>query len=860
LIHSPAAAPASTSAQAPKTVHTDCEPGTLPAKTTYDETIVVDIPQSGIASTDAQYYRLGGLFEGMAVTGVSFKDGKLAVSIKGNAATTHAFGPDMDNATGNITLLSGAVKTENTVYTASVSIAYPELAMDSAIIDGKEAYADTLTFTLTGDTFARMPTAEDITLSGGFEGMQVNSVKQSGQTLTVDISGTQNEKGGSGIVTLAASALKSGFSVDRAVTIADDGALIFYAPLTIENPFKETILIGIQNDYFADTLTPDMFTLGGALSGAVITDVKKETDTLSICLTIEDDSLPASGQGTVTLSGKGTSTGRNVTGTISIVEPEITAFYVTGESDDTTHVYEVYSTGNDFEENISAKDFSFTGALGGLIPNSVEWFSGNHLRLKASGKLTEGEGAIVLGSGAMGGIQGDDVVPGQVGSLADLGIGLNTTTDWLYGDSGKDMNGRTGGFFDDGADWVLGKLKDLVLEGVKSGLKEGAQTGLMYALRKTGIMGPSVEDMLAEIESSLTMLDQKLTNMTCQLSNQITKAGLDGRVQTLQSAASSIDGYYTTYKALTKAMDDYQKAHPGEALSADLQTQLDKFINTLGSADLPGKVNAIASSMIGTAGLPPLITSYYSLYKTIYPFEHNAVQALEPLVNYMGWAQYEGFLLYAEYCNYTGQTVALGAFTDTLNDLTAKQQALLPKGYQMNIRDVWGSPNSCDIKVKCNNDGKTYIIVGDAFPMSQCVAVTTDFGWTHYKMDKDNGILNAVLVNRGQNSAGASYRFVNQADINSLFTCWATYYKSDKNLWAADTFLDYFSADNGTSTWLYADTGITSSSYYNYVFSYDCLADITFFNMLDGTYFTAQTTHLYKDIPNNTCKTILVQR
>ena len=872
-VASAAAAPASAQITSPgvaEELAVSCSPASLKAQPSYNETFVINIAKDQIKSMDTAFFKLGGLFYGMAVTKVGFTDGKLAVTIQGSPAVTHAYGSDMDNPAGTITVLSGALAQSSArVYTAQVEINYPRLIPESVSIEEKTQYEDTLKFTLSGDSFRKTPTAADVALSGGFSGMTVTSVKLSGKTLSIAISGSLNEDGGNGIVTLAASALKSGFSVDQVIQITEDAELVISAPITIEKPLSETITVDISGDYFADTLTPAMFTLGGALAGASVTKVEKDDNDLAVSLTVEDDSLLNTGKGTVTVSGQGTSTGRSVTGTVLVAKPSITAYYVDGESSAALgkHVFVVYCTGNDFEEYISPEDFAFSGAGKSLTVTDVTWLSGYHVQLTATGTLHKGCAFLTVNADAMGGIAEAKTAVEQVGSLKDLGIGAGAATDWLCGEDGSlsDMNGATGGFgLDDALDWGLGKLKSLVISKIEEGLNNGATTGLDYALRALGLTGPSVEEMLAEIQSSLTALDQKITAMTAQLSNEITQQGLNGRVQALQTSVSSIKGFYGTYQGLVQAIDSFRANNPGEDLSADLQKQLDAFIATLGTADIGGKVLSIADSMAGTASLPSLITGYYALYRKVYPFEHNAVSALMQLVREMTLAQAEGSLLYAEYCSYTGQTIALNSFTQQMDAKTAAQQNLLPTGYELNIHNVWGSESSYDIKVKCNADGKTYILVGDSFKMSDCVNKVTDAadGGTDeyytslwYYMDQDHGIMSAILRNRGI-SSNSSYAFTGADEIDSLFTCWTNLYKSQM---PANTFLNLYAGDNGSSTWIYSNTDAEVSSPFMW-YPYVKIENIQFFNTLDGTFFTNNTWHLYADIPDNTCKFILYVR
>jgi hypothetical protein len=63
------------------------------------------------------------------------------------------------------------------------------------------------------------------------------------------------------------------------------------------------------------------------------------------------------------------------------------------------------------------------------------------------------------------------------------------------------------------ADWGLNKLKELVINGIKSGMEKGAEEGLMYVLHQVGLIGPPVEEMLIEIQTSINRFDAKLDQL-----------------------------------------------------------------------------------------------------------------------------------------------------------------------------------------------------------------------------------------------------------------------------------------------------------------------------------------------------------
>jgi len=233
--------------------------------------------------------------------------------------------------------------------------------------------------------------------------MAVGEVTQDGQKLTVAISGDRNRDDGSGVITLGTGVLTSGFSVDRVITVAAAAELVINTVITAEEPLDEYLVIHIANDLFADTLDTGMFTLGGILQDAVVTDVEKADGNQSVRLKVEGHATRSSGKGTVAVSGKGTQTGRTVSGTVHVNNPEISAYHASAEDTADAKIYEIFSLGNDFEEYIAASDIVLKGSIKDMTVSSVEWVSGSHIRVTAKGSAGEGDAVVSMRSGAMGG-------------------------------------------------------------------------------------------------------------------------------------------------------------------------------------------------------------------------------------------------------------------------------------------------------------------------------------------------------------------------------------------------------------------------------------------------------------------------
>jgi hypothetical protein len=626
--------------------------------------------------------------------------------------------------------------------------------------------------------------------------------------------------------------------------------------VTVEEPFDECLVINIDNDFFAENLTTDMFTLSGILSDAVVTNVEKVSGNQSVRLTVKGQSMRSAGQGTVTVSGEGTETGRSVSGTVYVIEPQIMAFHSLQNDTADGYVYEIYSIGEDFEKYISAGDFVLKDAVSNLTINSVEWISGSHVRLTAKGTISDGDGTISIRSAAMGCVTGAETKICETGDLTSLGIGVESST------SSDEMSGQTGSFgLDAILDWGYDKIKEKIVEKIQNEVDGKIDEGLDFLLGAVGLTGSgaSVEEMLAEIQTSLDDLNTKVSQMQAQLSAQLQSNHLDNRLALLLDARTRISNAYDIYEDIAERTEAYKKNPPSADRIQKLQNDIQKLAGTGGlieTSDIKGAVMTIANSMSGN-GVSSLITEYFAFYKTVYPFEHNSVSKLMELVADMNMIQSKGALLYAEYCNYINDPDLLRIFNKSWNASIDTQISKLPQGYEMNIRNVWGSPNSCDIKIKCNQNGKTYIIVGDTFTMGQCIIPGNAWDTNNY-MDINHGIINTIYYNRGINDN--LYGLITSSDVTALFSCRDNYYTQTP----ASTFFDMFAANNGIPPygWLYTND---NPEYKRDFWGLTGFRNIHFYNLFSPTsnsYIDYNTYDLYHSFNDSlhTAKFILVQR
>ncbi len=397
-------------------------PATLKAAAEIEQTFNLALSQAEIKSTKTDYYQLGGFFRDLKISAIKPAGDQLAITIKGKIADPHAYGPDVGNPDGEIYVMPEALQDSTAAFAARITIEYPQLNPQTTVLEEKPAYSDQLVFTLQGDTFRQVPTAADITLGGGFTGMTVAAVRQQEQELALTITGGLDPNGGNGIVTLAGTALGSAFSVDQVIRIAGTACLFSFTPLTVEEPLQETLLVGIDHDSFATDLTADMFTLGGGLADARITEVRPTDQPNAVWLTIQGAALRQPGSASLRAEARAVTSGRAVTGTIDIRNPDIYAFHVMdSQANQATdnQVYDLYTLGNDFLPYLQAGDFVLKDALSFCKITAVKWLNGYHVLLTVRGLPGNGEGRIAVRSAALGGVTGADAVVQKI-RQADL--------------------------------------------------------------------------------------------------------------------------------------------------------------------------------------------------------------------------------------------------------------------------------------------------------------------------------------------------------------------------------------------------------------------------------------------------------
>jgi hypothetical protein len=855
-----------------------CEPAILNAASIIDAKIMIDVEEKSLIKIDRKNIGLNGYFEGLEVVSAGFEDGRLAVHVKGTPKTTHISGDETGMVNGDIYMLPGMVAKDNTAYRASVKMQYPRLSSSGEALTENENCDEILKLTLSKDEFIRTPEGKDLSLSGGFSGMTADNIRIDGQVLVLGIKGKLSANDGNGIITVA-NVLKSGLSVDETVKIAGTPSLFSITPITVEEPGDETLLLNLENDFFAETVTSSMFTFGGELHDAKISRVERTDTDMSIKITIRAPSFRNVGKGTIQLAKEAVKSGRVISGDLFIQNPQIYAFEDTAlppEAPAGTHVFNIFANDDDFLPYVGTSDFVLKDSLAGLSVKNVEWMSGYRVRMTATGEIQGGSGIISVRSAAMGGVTGAEAM---VYGAANLGV-LDMKATNAAARIPAMLEGKTGGFLDSVLDWGISKVKDLVIEGIKSGLKAGAEKGLMFFLRQIGLVGPPIEDMLKNIQASIDSLQIQTANMEDRVIAAIGGSELQTRFAMLKTQESVIDLMYDKYMGLTGIIKDFKAKNPDKDPSdnPEIKDALDRFAGENGdlkAANLDVCVITISNALKGDGkGATPLITSYYNVMKNTLPFEHNAAEKLRAFMQEMTLLQAKGLLLYAEYCNYNGSRNKtyfdnnLAVLTEKLDEGLNAQQALLPNVDVLNIRK--GTVPG-DIIVKCNGDGKQYLFTDDAPTVRTMIGIVNhkvEGSWNtaaipYYTNDPWRVILfkdrwgSAWDGTAGTESllfSKSPFAFPASSDIRSLFNYHDLYYQGISR----KTYLStYVQGINGLVDWMFISQEPMSTSwvFYNEVSYQEYMYDLS-----NGSYFAKDSWDLYERFKDYNMKIVLVQK
>lgn len=925
-----------------------CSPSSIVATTAVNQTVVLQIANDALQTIKPETILLDGLFKGLSITSAQYASGQLTVHIQGKPLLPRVYGSDQVNPDGVIYVLPGVDATGGLAYEARLTAEYPQLVPEQPTVLPQASYHEAVTLALNGDTFKQAPTAADITLAGGFAGLTVSDVRQNGQLLHFTINGSAAaSETGNGLVILAGQTLTSGFELDQVIRIAGTASLYVHNPLTLEEPFDENLTLNLENDYFAENVTPDMFSLGGVLNGARVNRVERNVTDSSVTLTLEGPSLRQAGTASITADGSALVSGRTVTGTIPVIAPQIIAFSSVNPDRDGEGFnleLEISSYGQDFRSFIGAADIVLQDALAGMQIKKVTWIHEAKIRVSATGPIAAGEGRVSVRAAAMGGVTGAEAVVSPVSDLDPSGLADITATRLdgspLFGDPAASLSadafpairlstavppaaGRQAGslsfrwqpqatylhagrsalqmpvlpqfqlpaaqllrptplflefLLEDLIDWGIRNLKEAVIDMAKAGVKAGATEGLMYLLRQTGLVGPSVSDQLNQINDSINNLQKKIDSSERRVIAAIGSAALATRLDLLKSKIVQINTQYKLYEYLKQDIADFKAAHPGQDPLSDpaIKEQADTLAGKEGSIKTADIINCsltIAHVMTGDANLgESLITSYYQVMKDTLPFEHNAAAQLRLFVEQMTLVQSKAVLLVGEYCNYNAAGTSaltynnkLKAFLDDMSESIDAQKRLLPED---SIFKTQNNPLPGDVTVKSNIDGKYYVLLNGKYTMQESISKwILPVYYNNSTINFDIYDLPETIDDRWGSKAFArllsdrGWGGVNfgpaKADTEALLQHYTDFYATGDDKITGQSFLNRYTGANSVCDWLYAGP---VGEQFGYLFLHVRNQEYYIYNTRNNVYEVRNAWDLYDSWPDYHFKYFIVKR
>lgn len=375
-----------------------------------DTNIVLEMPSDRIGKITTDDVFLWGDLEGLDVSDIQVDANRISINIKGEPSSSIAYDFDTMQSVGEIAIKGSVLNEDDTMYTGTVDIIFPQLNSEIQALEYQETYDMELTLTLVNDTFKKAPEQNDIELIGMFENMQVSNIVQQDNVLSFHINGKSNEDSVNGQIMLSGEVLNSGISIHKVFSITEAPQLFSLTPITIEQPYSDVITLRIINDYFSENISADMITLDDGLKGMDIGSVEF-IDSTSINVDVKGDFIRDIGYGTILLSCDAIQSGRAIEAAIPIEEPSIEL-----QSDDIEimaaekkkeYVLTLYSSGEDFVENtLASDDFVLDGAIGSMVIKDINYVDGYKIELILEGAPKAGKGTISLSAQELGEIKG----------------------------------------------------------------------------------------------------------------------------------------------------------------------------------------------------------------------------------------------------------------------------------------------------------------------------------------------------------------------------------------------------------------------------------------------------------------------
>lgn len=840
----------------------------------YDSDISLKLTDDSFVKTPSESdIKLDGIFKDMKVSNISQNE---------NTLSFHINGPRSEGQINGQVWISQDVLKSGLSAEKIISVTDELEVYSITPITVETPFQDTLTLRVSNDYFSEDITADMFTLGEGLQSAEISGVEYiDNNSVAVTMCADELSDLGYGTITLSGDALQSGRTATANVSIESPSIGLKSGHdeilTAINGEQKEYVLtVYSEGNDFLPTITPQDFVLEGALSSMQMTHVewvngytaeltikgapKLGEGSISVhpnefggvagakCLVTVTDSAELFGRVnlsdyiegmTISFCDKNgnaldipfAATDENGSFLLTVTPdmPVDAIAVIKAENDDmqlsapfnwddrenihinafTTLIADTIADADTKEDGIKAV-YTYLGFEGGSYTQTNFGFIGANPIFSHELFMEQANGDI---NGFIDQME-EEMKAGKTRSFADT----------------SELSGETGGLITLVADWGLEKLK----EGAKTALGAAAKEGSLAILRKAGILKPSTNTMLENLQKSIDALSDQVRMMRDQIIHEIKLAELQKKMDSLSAELNDITFLYAKYVGLKDEIeaevDRYNQNHPDSSEPVDyselpVTTAFFGPGGVVSKENLDKNINNIVNILNGTRYSKALITQYYDSLTESMPFAHNAAEELYSFMQYATSIETIGMSMYSAYCLQSDDTV-LKSDLDTVMDIYEKsittQEADILPDKSVFKTDINGKNTTT---VKLNYNGKYYI-----------------FSDINYKM-KDDYIQRSHSSSMGLSMTTYTLGFeVNDSrkeDMSDLFYCRKMY----NSHMTQKEYLKKFLGRNYPD-WVIFNTKPTHKKT-KYVRNHGY--DITFYDMGDNVYRTYATSRLYHD-------------
>jgi hypothetical protein len=852
---------------------------------TYNTDISLTLADDSFVKTPSESdISLDGIFKGMQVSDIS-QDG--------NNLSFHLSGPRCEDQVNGQLWVSHNVLESGLSVEKIISVTDALELYSITPITIETPFEDTLILRVSNDYFSEDISADMLTLGEGLKNAKISSVEYIDSTsVSVSMCADELSDAGYGTISLAKGALQSGRTATAQISIespfisfqtGDDE--IMAAQPGKQKEYVLTVYSG-GND-FLPTMTPQDFLLEGTLAPLKISQVTW-INGYKIELTLQG--APVAGEGFISVSSSefgGISGAKcavtvkdsaELFGRVNLSEylPNMTVtfcdengnaldipsattderggFLITVAPDMPVDAIAVVKAQND--DMLLAAPFDWghredihINAFTTLMAESIADAATREEGIKSVYKYLgfEGSSYTQTNLGFIGANpifshelfveQANGDINGFIGQLEEE---MKAGKTHSFADTAE-LSGETGSLVTKIAEWGLGKLKDVAKDALGAAAKEGS----LVLLRKAGILEPSTDEMIKDLQKSVDALSDQVKMMRDQVIHEIKLAEMQKKMDDLSKELNSIRFLYAKYVGLKgeieSEVDRYNQNHPdrSEPIVYSELPVTNAFFGVDGEVSkekLDKCINNIIDTLNGSPYSKPLITQYYDSLTKSMPFAHNAAAELYNFMHYVTSIETIGMSLYSAHCLHSNDTVLksnLNTLTKIYEESITKQEADILPNKSVFKTDINGKNTTT---VKLNHNGKYYI-----------------FSDVSYKM-KDDYIHRSHKVSMGLSmtryTLGFEVKDLSQQDITDLFYCRDL---NNSKLSRKEYLKKYLGLN--LPDWVVFNT---KDTYKKTKYVRDHGYDITFYDMGDNKYREYTATDLYHNYGNWVAASITV--